>query len=145
MSKPWETFYSDQAKSFDPTQVSPNSIPALVNDAVAKNGNKPAFTTFLPTGAQTTISYNELGVFSDQFAAYLREVLGLAKGDCVAIMSPNCIGFCVASIGIAKAGLIGTNVNPLYTASELEHQLNDSGSKAIVIIDLFGDLSLIHI
>ena len=65
--------------------------------------------------------------------------MGLGTGDTVAIMSPNCIGFCVASFGLSLAGCVGTNVNPLYTPSELEHQLNDSKAKAIVIIDLFGD------
>jgi long-chain acyl-CoA synthetase len=54
-------------------------------------------------------------------------------------MSPNCIGFVVATFGIFKAGCICTNINPLYTAPEMEHQLNDSGARVLVIIDLFGD------
>lgn len=139
MSKPWEAHYSEAAKTFDPAQLTSRTIPALVAEAVAANKGKPAFTTYLPTGAQTTISYDEFGMYTDHFAAFLREVLGFAPGDAVAVMAPNCIGFCVASAGVARAGLISTHVNPLYTASELEHQLTDSQAKAIVIIDLFGD------
>ena len=139
MPKAWEKYYSEAARNFDPAQMKNRTIAQAINDAVEKYADKPALTTILPTGAETTISYKELGAKSDHFAAYLREGLGLQSGDVVALMSPNCIGFCVASLGIAKAGCISTNVNPLYTASELQHQLTDSNAKAIVIIDLFGD------
>jgi long-chain acyl-CoA synthetase len=139
VAKPWEVYYSAEAKRFDPAQLSEQTIPELARASVEKYGDRPALTTFLPSGAQTTITYRQLGAYSDHFAAYLREVLGLSQGDTVAVMSPNCIGFCVASLGIAKAGCIGTNINPLYTAAELEHQLSDSGATAIVIIDLFAD------
>lgn len=139
MAKPWERYYSAEAKHFDPTLLSEQTLPELARASVEKYADRPALTTFLPTGAQTTITYRQLGEYSDYFAAFLREVLGLSRGDAVAIMSPNCIGFCVASLGIAKAGCVGTNINPLYTAAELEHQLSDSAAKAIVIIDLFAD------
>lgn len=139
MGQPWEQFYSVDAMQFDPEKVEVQTLSALANKAVRQYGPKPAFTTILPNGAQATISYEQLGLSSDYFAVYLREVLGLKVGDTVAVLAPNCIGFCVASIGIAKAGCIGTNVNPLYTASELEHQLSDSNATAIVIIDLFAD------
>ncbi|MGB0440302.1 MAG: AMP-binding protein, partial [Paracoccaceae bacterium] len=59
--------------------------------------------------------------------------------ETVALMTANCISFGVASLGIAKAGCISTNVNPLYTAPELEHQLQDSNAQVLVVIDLFGD------
>ena len=139
MAKPWEVHYSAEAKRFDPALLTAKTIPELARESVEKFGDRPALTTFLPTGAQITVTYRQLGEYSDHFAAYLRETLGLQRGDTVAIMAPNCIGFCVASLGIAKAGCIGTNVNPLYTAGELEHQLSDSGATAIVIIDLFAD------
>ncbi|MEP3454889.1 AMP-binding protein [Tateyamaria sp.] len=115
------------------------TLPQMLEQAVGRFGDKPALTTILPTGAETTISYNQLNTHAADFATYLREELGLGTGDTVAIMAPNCIGFCVASMGLSLAGCIGTNVNPLYTPAELEHQLNDSQAKAIVIIDLFGD------
>ncbi|MEP5633434.1 MAG: AMP-binding protein [Tateyamaria sp.] len=115
------------------------TLPQMLEQAVGRFGDKPALTTILPTGAETTISYNQLNTHAADFATYLREELGLGTGDTVAIMAPNCIGFCVASMGLSLAGCIGTNVNPLYTPAELEHQLIDSQAKAIVIIDLFGD------
>ncbi len=139
MAQVWEKYYTDEARAFDPAQVPNLTVAKMARQAVADYGDRPAMTTILPTGADTTITYAELGLHSDHFAAYLREVLGLRQGDVVALMTPNCIGFGVASLGIAKAGCISTNVNPLYTAHELEHQLSDSQSKALVIIDLFGD------
>jgi long-chain acyl-CoA synthetase len=74
---------------------------------------------------------------SQAFAAYLQS-LGLAKGDRVAIMMPNVPQYPVAVAAILRAGYVVVNVNPLYTPRELEHQLKDSGSKAIVIIENFA-------
>lgn len=139
MGKPWEKYYSDEARNFDVSSIASQTIAAAADEAVEKYGSRPALTTILPTGSEATITYAQLGEYATHFAAFLREDLGLAQGDVVALMSPNCIGFGVASLGIAKAGCISTNVNPLYTASELEHQLTDSGAKVLVIIDLFGD------
>jgi len=73
-----------------------------------------------------------------QFAAYLQS-LGLAKGDRVAIMMPNVPQYPVAVAAILRAGYVVVNVNPLYTPRELEHQLKDSGAKAIVVIENFAD------
>ena len=137
MSRPWAKYYSEAAKAFDAAPPRGRTIAQAARDAVAAHGPKPALTTSLPSGAEVTITYDVMGERSDHFAAWLREEIGLGPGNVVALMSPNCIGFCVASIGIAKAGCIGTNVNPLYTASELEHQLTDSRADAIVIMDLF--------
>lgn len=139
MQKPWEKYYSDAARAFDPSNLEYHTIAEMARKAVANFADRPALTTILPTGASTTITYAELGRLSDCFAGYLREELNLAPGETVAVMTPNCIGFGVASLGIAKAGCISTNVNPLYTTHELEHQLIDSSAKALVIIDLFGD------
>ena len=80
-----------------------------------------------------TLSFNELDVASRQFAAYLQG-LGLAKGSRVAVMMPNVLQYPVVALAVLRAGLVLVNVNPLYTARELEHQLNDSGSEALVII-----------
>ena len=139
MTKPWEKYYSDAAKAFDPSQLTSKTLGAMIDEAADTYGPRPALTTILPTGADTTITYSELRDFANCFAAYLREVVGLNEGDCVALMTPNCIGFGVASLGIAKAGCISTNVNPLYTAGELEHQINDSNAQVLVIMNLFGD------
>ncbi|MCL6283708.1 AMP-binding protein [Ruegeria sp. 2012CJ41-6] len=139
MQKPWEKYHSPEALTFDKTNIGNQTLAQMCREASRTYGDRPALTTMLPTGAQTTITYAELDALSDQFAGYLREDIGLAAGETVALMSPNCIGFCVASMGIAKAGCINTNVNPLYTAQELEHQLTDGNAKALVIVDLFGD------
>ncbi|MDB5971913.1 MAG: long-chain-fatty-acid--CoA ligase [Hydrocarboniphaga sp.] len=84
-----------------------------------------------------SISYDELDRLTQDFASYLQNVLGLNAGDRVAIMLPNLLQYPVVMFGILRAGLIVVNVNPLYTPRELEHQLNDSGARAIVIIENF--------
>jgi long-chain acyl-CoA synthetase len=83
------------------------------------------------------VSYGETDKQSKAFAAYLQG-LGLAKGDRVAMMMPNCPQYPIAVAAILRAGLILVNVNPLYTPRELEHQLKDSGAKAIIIMENFG-------
>jgi long-chain acyl-CoA synthetase len=84
------------------------------------------------------VTYAETDSLSGAFAAYLQG-LGLAKGDRVAIMMPNVPQYPVAVAAIVRAGYVVVNVNPLYTPRELEHQLKDSGSKAIVIIENFAN------
>jgi long-chain acyl-CoA synthetase len=84
------------------------------------------------------LSFGETDSLSRAFAAYLQG-LGLAKGDRVAIMMPNVPQYPVAVAAILRAGFVVVNVNPLYTPRELEHQLKDSGSKAIVIIENFAN------
>lgn len=86
-----------------------------------------------------TLSFNELDVASRQFAAYLQG-LSLAKGSRVAVMMPNVLQYPVVALAVLRAGLVLVNVNPLYTARELEHQLNDSGSEALVIIENFASV-----
>jgi long-chain acyl-CoA synthetase len=83
------------------------------------------------------VSFGQTDSLSRAFAAYLQG-LGLAKGDRVAIMMPNVPQYPVAVAAILRAGFVVVNVNPLYTPRELEHQLKDSGSKAIVIIENFA-------
>ena len=93
----------------------------------------PAFSNM---GA--TITYGELDRSSRNFAAYLQKSLGLRKGDRVAIMMPNLLQYPVALFGVLRAGMVVVNVNPLYTPRELEHQLNDSGAVAIVVLENFA-------
>ncbi|WP_028080471.1 AMP-binding protein [Solimonas soli] len=83
------------------------------------------------------LSYAELDRQTQDFASYLQNVLGLHRGDRVALMMPNLLQYPVALFGVLRAGLIAVNVNPLYTPRELEHQLRDSGAKAIVIVENF--------
>ena len=85
-----------------------------------------------------TLSYGELDRLSGAFAAFLRGELGLARGERVAIMLPNLLQYPVALIGALRAGLAVVNVNPLYTAREVEFQLADSGAAAVVVLENFA-------
>ena len=84
------------------------------------------------------MTYAELERRSRDFAAFLQGLPGMKKGERVAIMTPNLLQYPVALFGILRAGMIVVNVNPLYTPRELEHQLKDSGAKAIVILENFA-------
>jgi long-chain acyl-CoA synthetase len=85
-----------------------------------------------------SITYRQLDLASRAFGAYLQKVLGLTKGDRVAIMLPNLLQYPVALFGVLRAGMTVVNVNPMYTVRELEHQLNDSGATAIVVLENFA-------
>ena len=95
--------------------------------------NLPAYSNM---GASLT--YADLNRLSRDFAAYLQQSLGLHKGDRVALMMPNLLQYPVALFGILRAGLVVVNVNPQYTAPELEHQIKDSGAVAIVVLENFA-------
>ena len=80
-----------------------------------------------------SLSYADIDHLSQLFAAYLQGELGLSCGDRVAVMMPNLLQYPVALFGCLRAGIVVVNVNPLYTAHELEHQLQDSGAKVLVV------------
>ena len=86
----------------------------------------------------TQLSYAELDRQATQFACYLQQSLGLIKGERVAIMLPNVLQYPVVLCGIFRAGLVAVNVNPLYTARELSHQLSDSGARCIIVLENFA-------
>ena len=108
------------------------SLVALMDEAFTKYADRVAYSFM---GKEVT--YAQTDSLSSAFAAYLQG-LGLVKGDRVAIMMPNVPQYPVAVAAILRAGFVVVNVNPLYTPRELEHQLKDSGSKAIVIIENFA-------
>lgn len=85
-----------------------------------------------------SITYAELDRHSRDFAAYLQQLPTLHRGDRVALMMPNLLQFPVAVFGVLRAGMVVVNVNPQYTAPELEHQLKDSGAAAIVVLENFA-------
>lgn len=85
-----------------------------------------------------TMTYAEIDECSTRFAAYLQNDLNLKKGDRIAIMLPNVLQYPVVMFGALKAGLIVVNVNPLYTADELTHQMKDSGSETLVVLANFA-------
>ena len=139
MAEPWEKFYTDEAKALDADALAHKTLVERINEAGRQYATRPAATTILPNGASATLTYEAYLERSRDFAAYLRERAGLKRGETVALMTPNCIDFTIATSGALLAGAVCTNINPLYTAPELEHQLNDSQAKVLVIIDLFGD------
>jgi long-chain acyl-CoA synthetase len=121
-----------------PTDIDPDLYPslnAMFEEACAAYGNLPAYQNF---GA--ILTYAQLDALSRAFAAWLQKKSGLAAGDRVALMMPNVLQYPVALFGTLRAGMVVVNVNPLYTARELEHQLKDSGAKAIVIVENFAHI-----
>ena len=109
------------------------SLVELLQDSVERFGERPAFANM-----GKTLSFDELDVLTRDFAAFLQSRLGLSKGDRLAIMMPNLLQYPVALFGALRAGLAVVNVNPLYTPRELRHQLADSGTSAIVILENFA-------
>ena len=108
------------------------SVGDLFEKSVMQFADRPAFHNM-----GKTISFGELDGMSRDFGAWL-QAKGLQRGGRVAIMMPNCLQYPVAMFGTLRAGLIVVNVNPLYTARELEHQLKDSGAEVIVIVENFA-------
>lgn len=126
MTRHWTKSYGDCPADIDPDRYT--SVVALLDGAMQRFADKPAFHSF-----GKTLSYAEVDTLSAAFCAYLQHNLGVEKGDRIAVMLPNFAAFPVAFLGIARAGAIQVNVNPMYTPRELEHQLNDAGCQTIVI------------
>jgi len=108
------------------------SLVALIEESFRKYRDLPAYRFM-----GKTFTFGQVDDLSRAFAAYLQS-LGLERGDRVAVMMPNVPQYPVAVAGILRAGYVVVNVNPLYTPRELEHQLKDSGAKAIVIVENFA-------
>ena len=130
-TRPWLNAYpAGVPADIDTSQYT--SLVQLMDDSFHKFSDRTAYSFM-----GKAVSYAETDSQSQAFAAYLQG-LGLVKGDRVAIMMPNVPQYPVAVAAILRAGLVVVNVNPLYTPRELEHQLKDSGAKAIVIIENFA-------
>ncbi|NMQ29943.1 long-chain-fatty-acid--CoA ligase [Candidatus Accumulibacter phosphatis] len=110
-----------------------SSLPELIDNTVRKFADKPAFSNL-----GQTLSFGEVDRLSRDFAAFLQGLPGASQGDRVAIMLPNLLQYPVALFGILRAGMTVVNVNPLYTARELQVQLKDSGAKTIVVVENFA-------
>ena len=129
--RPWLAAYPQGVPAdIDPTQYA--SLVALMDEAFRQYADRVAYSFM-----GKDISFAQTDTLSRAFAAYLQG-LGLVKGDRVAIMMPNVPQYPVVVAAVLRAGFVVVNVNPLYTPRELEHQLKDSGSKAIVIIENFA-------
>lgn len=108
------------------------SLKDMLEHSCARYQKRPAFTHM-----GVALTYGELDRLSRDFGTYL-QVIGLRRGDRVAIMLPNLLQYPVALFGALRAGMVVVNVNPLYTARELQHQLADSGAVAIVVLENFA-------
>ncbi|MGD9388767.1 MAG: AMP-binding protein [Gammaproteobacteria bacterium] len=132
MDKIWLQEYPEGV----PAEIDVNEFPSLrefLEQSFSKYRSLPAFTNM-----GHSISFGELDEMSRYLGAWLQKNAGLSKGDCVAVMMPNVIQYAVAVAAILRAGLTVTNVNPLYTPRELQHQLKDSGAKAIILVENFA-------
>ena len=129
--RPWLSAYPPGVPADIDASVYP-SLVALMEESFKNYADRVAYSFM---GKEVT--YRQTDTFSQTFAAYLQG-LGLARGDRVAIMMPNVPQYPVAVAAVLRAGYVVVNVNPLYTPRELEHQLKDSGSKAIVILENFA-------
>ncbi len=104
-------------------------ITDIFESSCREYADSPAFTCM-----KHTLTYRELDRHSARFAAYLQQFTSLQPGDRIAIQLPNILQYPVAVFGAIRAGMVVVNTNPLYTAHELTHQLNDSGAKALVVL-----------
>jgi long-chain acyl-CoA synthetase len=129
LQKPWLNSYPDGVPAEIPAPEF-RSLRELIEQSFTEFPDRPAFTNM-----GTTLTYADLDRLSMQFACHLQKNLGLTRGERVAIMLPNLLQYPVALCGIFRAGLVVVNVNPLYTARELEHQLKDSGARCVVILE----------
>lgn len=134
----WTRFYPEQTSRDLPPLRWPH-LAAAVRETAAAWRDNVAFTLYLPNGTQGGLTYGEVDRLSDRFAVYLREVLGLAPGDRVALQMPNCLAYPVAVFACVKAGLVMVNTNPLYTPAEMAYQFADSGATTLIVVDLFAD------
>lgn len=130
--KPWLNRYpADVPAEIDADKFS--SLLEMFEQSVSEFADLPAYSNF-----GKTLSYRQLDSLSRDFAAYLQQGLKLAPGERIALMMPNLLQYPVCLFGALRAGLVVVNVNPLYTARELKHQLNDAGPTTIVIVENFA-------
>lgn len=127
-----ETFFQDNypaglTKTIDTNKY--QSVIEVFNGFVAEYADKPAFTCL-----GQTMTYAELEAKSAAFAAYLQNETGLKAGDRIAVQLPNVLQYPIVVFGAMRAGMTVVNTNPLYTEREMEHQFNDSGAKALVVL-----------
>ncbi|MCZ6471415.1 MAG: AMP-binding protein, partial [Gammaproteobacteria bacterium] len=108
------------------------SVAEVFDQAIEKFGDNPAFTNL-----GTTLSYKDMDRLTGQLASYLQSLPNMRKGDRVAIMMPNVLQNPISIFAAIRGGFTVVNTNPLYTARELKHQLSDSGTKAIIVIENF--------
>ena len=131
-TKPWLQSYPEGVpEHIDVTEY--NSLTELMLEAVNDFHGATAFTNY-----GKSITFDELDKYTRDFGAWLQHSAGLKKGDRIAVMMPNLLQYPIVVFAALRAGLVVVNTNPLYTDRELEHQLKDSGAKAIVVVEAFA-------
>ena len=131
--KPWLQSYPAGVPEFADVDAY-DSVVDLFEESIEKFRDRPAFVSM---GA--SITFGELDDYSKAFAAWLQASGKFEKGDRIAVMMPNLLQYPIAAFGILRAGLTVVNTNPLYTRRELQHQLEDSGAKGIIIVENFAN------
>ncbi len=129
--RPWLASYKENVPHSYSGSAYKN-LGSFLEAMFAQHADLPAFSNF-----RRTLSYREIGERARAFAAYLQHELGYQPGDRLALMMPNILQFPICLYGCMLAGVVAVNVNPLYTTRELEHQLNDSGVRGIVLAENF--------
>ncbi|AIC22522.1 long-chain fatty acid--CoA ligase [Pseudomonas chlororaphis] len=109
------------------------SVIEVFERSCKKFADRPAFSNM-----GVTMTYAELERYSAAFAGYLQSSTDLVPGDRIAVQMPNVLHYPIAVFGALRAGLIVVNTNPLYTTREMRHQFKDSGARALVYMNLFG-------
>ena len=131
--KVWLKTYEKLGIQYDIDMPPANtSLIDIIEQNFINHAGKTAFVCM-----DVKLSYEELDLYSKQVAAYLQS-LGLQKGDKVAVMMPNILQLPVAVLGVLRAGMTLVNVNPLYTTKELSHQLKDSDTKVLILLENFA-------
>lgn len=132
-AKPWLSSYPQGVPEFADVDAY-DSVVDLIDESIEKFRDKTAFVSM---GA--SITFGELDEYSKAFAAWIQATGKFQKGDRVAVMMPNLLQYPITVFGLLRAGLVVVNTNPLYTRRELQHQLEDSGAKGIVIVENFAN------
>lgn len=132
MEKIWlKSYQPGVPDTIDPDHYA--SLAALFLESCGRYADKPALMNY-----GSVLSYQQWEHYSGQLAAYFQQVLGLEKGDRIAFMMPNCLQYPVLIFAALRAGLVITNINPLYTDDELVVQINDAACRALVVLDKFA-------
>ena len=121
-----------------PHEIDASAIGSISDYIEAAFAKYPQRNAFVSGATGEALTYSQLDTLSRHLAAYFQSVLQLPKGTRVALMMPNLLQYPVCLFGLLRAGYVVVNVNPMYTPRELEYQLNDSGAKAMIVVEVFA-------
>jgi long-chain acyl-CoA synthetase len=128
---PWLKSYPDFVGHS--TEINYQNIVEIYDQSIRNFGSKVAYKNM-----DVELTYNEIDDHVNSLIWYLQNKTNLKKGDKVALQMPNLLQYPIAIFACLKAGFVIVNTNPLYTADEMLHQYNDSGAKAVIIVENFA-------